>query len=109
VLAAGTREEAEHLAGPSRIMALSLRTGRLGPMISPAAAAEQPLTDLDRSLLDQLPGTQYAGTAEDVVAGLDALVARTGANELILAGAVYDPATRQDSLARVAKAWGLAN
>ena len=108
-IAAGTREEAQFLAGPSRIMALSLRTGRLGPMVSPESAAEHDLSDLDRSLLDQLPGTQYAGTAEDVVADLDALVERTGASELILAGAVYDPATRQDSLARIAKAWGLAN
>jgi luciferase family oxidoreductase group 1 len=109
VLAADTREEAQFLAGPSRIIALSLRTGRLGPIISPESAASHELSDLDRGLLDQLPGTQYAGTADDVVAGLDALVERTGADELILAGAAYDPATRQDSLARIAKAWGLPN
>ena len=35
------------------------------------------------------------------------LVERTGADELMLAGTVYDPATRQDTLARIAKAWGL--
>ena len=44
-----------------------------------------------------------------MVADLDALVERTGADELILAGTVYDPATRQDTLARIAKAWGLLN
>jgi alkanesulfonate monooxygenase SsuD/methylene tetrahydromethanopterin reductase-like flavin-dependent oxidoreductase (luciferase family) len=65
------------------------------------------LAPLDRSLLDQLPGTQYAGTADEVVAGLDELVRRTGADELILAGTAYDPATRQDTLRRVAAAWGL--
>ncbi|GIF19497.1 luciferase family oxidoreductase group 1 [Actinoplanes tereljensis] len=107
VIAAETTEEARYLAGPSRIMALSLRTGRLGPIISPDEAATVELSDLDRAMLDSLPGTQYAGTAEEVVADLDQLVARTGANELILAGTVYDPATRQDSLARIAKAWGL--
>jgi luciferase family oxidoreductase group 1 len=105
VVAAGTTEEAQFLAGPSRIMALSLRTGRLGPIVSPEAAAAVPLSDLDRSVLDQLPGTQYAGTADEVVAGLDALVERTGADELILAGTAYDVATRQDTLARIAKAW----
>ena len=105
VIAAETTEEAQYLAGPSRIMALSLRTGRLGPIVSPAAAAAVPLSDLDRSVLDQLPGTQYAGTADEVVAGLDALVERTGADELILAGTAYDVATRQDTLARIAKAW----
>jgi len=105
VIAAETAEEAQFQAGPSRIMALSLRTGRLGPIVSPETAATVELSDLDRSVLNQLPGTQYAGTAEDVVAGLDALVERTGADELILAGTVFDPATRQDTLARIAKAW----
>ena len=107
VIAAETTEEALYLAGPSRIMALSLRTGRLGPIVSPETAAQAELTDLERGLLDSLPGTQYAGTADEVVDGLDALVERTGADELILAGTVYDPATRQDTLARVAKAWGV--
>jgi luciferase family oxidoreductase group 1 len=105
VIAAETTEEAQFLAGPSRIMALSLRTGRLGPIVSPEAAAAVHLSDLDRSVLDQLPGTQFAGTADEVVAGLDALVERTGADELILAGTAYDAATRQDTLARIAKAW----
>ncbi|MFI6076036.1 LLM class flavin-dependent oxidoreductase [Actinoplanes sp. NPDC051343] len=107
VIAAETTEEALYLAGPSRIMALSLRTGKLGPIVSPAQAAAVELSDLDRSLLDSLPGTQFAGTADEVVAGLDGLVSRTGADELILAGTVYDPASRQDTLVRVAKAWGL--
>ena len=105
VIAAETTEEAEFLAGPSRIMALSLRTGRLGPIVSPETAATVELSDLDRSVLDQLPGTQYACTAEEVVAALDELAERTGADELMLAGTVYDPATRRDTLTRIAKAW----
>ena len=105
VIAAETADEAEFLAGPSRVMALSLRTGRLGPIVSPETAAGQPLSELDRSMLDQLPGTQYKGTGEEVVKGLDELVARTGADELILAGTTYDPASRQDTLTRVAQAW----
>jgi luciferase family oxidoreductase group 1 len=105
VIAAATAEEAKFLAGPSRMMALSLRTGRLGPIVSPETAVSVELSDLDRAVLDQLPGTQFAGTADDVVAGLDALVERTGADELILAGTVYDPETRGDSLARIAKVW----
>lgn len=106
-IAAETHERARYLAGPSRIMSLALRTGRLGPVVSPETAATAELSPLDRGLLDQLPGTQYAGTAEEVVAGLDALVERTGADELILAGTAYDPATRQETLRRVAAAWGL--
>jgi luciferase family oxidoreductase group 1 len=107
VIAAETTEEAQFLAGPSRIMALSLRTGRLGPIVSPAQAAAVELSDLDRAMLDSLPGTQFAGTGDEVAAALGELVARTGADELILAGTVFDPATRQDTLTRIAKAWGL--
>lgn len=107
VIAAATTEEAQFLAGPSRIMALSLRTGRLGPIVSPEKAATVELSDLDRGVLDSLPGTQFAGTAEEVAAGLDELAERTGADELILAGTVFDPVTRQETLARLAKVWGL--
>ncbi|GIE79040.1 FMN-linked alkanal monooxygenase [Actinoplanes philippinensis] len=105
VLAAETAEEAYRLAGPSRVMALSLRTGRLGPIVSPETAAQQQLSDTDRLALESLPGTQFTGTAEDVVAALEELADRTDADELMLAGAVHDPATRIDSLARIAKAW----
>jgi luciferase family oxidoreductase group 1 len=107
VIAARTAEQARFLAGPSKIMMLSLRTGRLAPILSPEAAASVELSALDRELANQLPGTQYVGTATEVVAGLDALVARTGADELLLTGTAYDPATRQDTLRRVAAAWGL--
>jgi len=109
VIAAETTEEAHFLAGPSRQMVLSLRTGRLRPIMSPeaAAAAETALSEVDRGLLESLPGTQYAGTADEVVAGLESLVKRTGADELMLAGTVYDPITRQETLTRIAKAWEL--
>jgi luciferase family oxidoreductase group 1 len=97
VIAAGTTEEAQFLAGPSRVMALSLRTGRLGPIVTPESAARSEPADV--------AGTQYVGTAADVVASLDELAERTGADELMLAGTVHDPATRQDTLRRIAAAW----
>jgi luciferase family oxidoreductase group 1 len=106
VIAAETAEEARYLAGPSRIMALGLRTGRLGPVVSPEEAAATQLSVAERVLFDTLPGTQFTGTADEVVADLERLVQRTGADEVMLAGTVYDPATRQDTLTRVAKAWG---
>ena len=61
VIAAETADQARYLAGPSRIMALGLRTGRLGPVVSPVEAAAAELSDLDRRLLDSLPGTQLVG------------------------------------------------
>jgi luciferase family oxidoreductase group 1 len=104
-IAAETTEEARFLAGPSKIMGLSLRTGRLGPIVSPETAAAMEFSDLEQSVLDQLPGTQYVGTGEEVAAGLSELAERTGAAELIIAGTAYDPATKIDTIQRVAKAW----
>jgi len=113
VLVAPTAGEARHLAGPSRVMALSLRTGRLGPVVSPDDAAAA-LAELERTatsqlgaLLAELPGTQVVGTVTDAVAALDALVARTGADELMITGTAYDVQTRIDTLERLAAGWGL--
>ena len=113
VLAAPTADEARHLAGPSRVMALSLRTGRLGPVVSPDDAAAT-LGELERTapptvveLLAGLPGTQVVGTAADAVAALEGLVDRTGADELMVTGTAYDVRTRIETLEQLAVAWGM--
>ena len=113
VIVAPTADEARHLAGPSRVMALSLRTGRLGPVVSPDDAAVA-LGELERTapaavaeLLAGLPGTQVVGTAPDAVAALAELVDRTGADELMITGTAYDVRTRIETLEHLAVAWGL--
>ena len=108
VVAAETERQARFRAGPSRMMSLSLRTGRLRPLPSPEQAEAYDASPAERALLATLPGTQHVGTGAQVVDGLDALVARTGADELLLAGVEHDPASRQETLTRVAEAWGLA-
>ncbi|BDZ42166.1 FMN-linked alkanal monooxygenase [Paraoerskovia sediminicola] len=106
VLAAETREAADYLAGPSRVMALTLRTGgRLGPIVTPEDAAERGFTAEERMLLEHLPGTQAAGTAEDVVAYLADLQSQTRADEIMVTGTAHSVETRIDTLERVAAAW----
>nr|GID83681.1 FMN-linked alkanal monooxygenase [Actinoplanes derwentensis] len=106
VIAAETTEQARFQAGPARVMMLNLRTGGFQPMISPEAAAAREFSDLDRQMIEALSGAQHVGTADEVVDALDALVEHTEADELLLAGMLYDPAVAQDSLARIAKTWG---
>ncbi|WP_082812579.1 LLM class flavin-dependent oxidoreductase [Cellulomonas timonensis] len=110
VIIADTEEEAAHLAGPSRVMALSLRTGRLGPVVSPEDAQEL-LAALDpqaaQDFFAQSPGTQVATTAERAVAELEALVSRTGADELLVTSTTHDVATRVRTLEALADGWGL--
>ena len=108
VLIADSDEEAQYLAGPSRVMALSLRTGRPGPITDPGTAAEV-LAGLAGGPLEQvlagLPGTQVATTTDRAVAELDELVQRTRADELLVTATTWDVRTRVDTLERLAEAW----
>ena len=109
VIIADTAAEAFHLAGPSRVMALSLRTARpLGPIVSPDEAARI-LADLDpdaaRDFFARMPGTQIATTAERAAAELDDLVRRSGADELLLTSTAFDVATRVHTLEALAELW----
>ncbi|QTE31310.1 LLM class flavin-dependent oxidoreductase [Pengzhenrongella sicca] len=108
VLIADSAAEAAHLAGPSRVMAISLRTGRLGPIVSPDDAegilAQLRGTAADE-LLASLPGTQIATTADRAVVELDKLVDETRADELLVTSTTYDVATRRTTLERLAAAW----
>ncbi|WP_448061675.1 LLM class flavin-dependent oxidoreductase [Cellulomonas hominis] len=111
VLVGDTEEEAYYLAGPSRVLALALRTGRpLAPIVSPADA-ERILGELDpqaaREFFAAVPGTQVATTADRAAAELRDLVATTGAQELVVTGTTFDVATRVRTLEALAGAWGL--
>ncbi len=90
VLTAPTADEADYLAGPSRVMALALRSGNLGPVVSPEEAASRPLTELDRMMLEQLPATKFVGTPDDVGHRLQALLDKTAVQELMITSTVYD-------------------
>ncbi|NHC46791.1 LLM class flavin-dependent oxidoreductase [Motilibacter sp. K478] len=104
-LAAPTAAEAERLALPGRLMLLQLRTGRPGPIATPEEAAAYPWTDAERDLLARWPSQPVVGTAEHVVDELDALVDRTGADELMLATSAHSAEDRARSLELIAQAW----
>lgn len=109
VLVADSDERAHYLAGPSRVMALSLRTRRpLAPIVTPEEA-ERVLAAVDPALAAQVfaqsPGTQIATTADRAVAQLRELARRTGADELLVTGTTYDVADRVATLEALAAAW----
>ncbi len=98
VITAGTDEQAQYLAGPSKVMALALRTNKLGPIVSPETAAAQEFSPLDEAMLSQLPATKFLGTPETVKPQLQALVERTGVQELMVTATTFDVQTRVDTL-----------
>jgi len=108
VIVADSDDEAQYLAGPSKVMSLSLRTGRLGPITDPETAAEV-LAQIEggplEQVLAQLPGTQVATTADRAAVQLQELVDRTRADELLVTATTHDVATRVETLERLVAAW----
>ena len=103
VIAAGTREEAEKLAAPSRLRKYGMRTGRFLPLCAPEEAISHP--EWERAAA--MPSNAINGTADEVVVGLSQLVEQTEANELFVYGATYGIEERIMSLELIAKRWGL--
>ncbi len=92
-LTAATDAEAQFLAGPARHRWLGMRQGRRDPLVSPAEAARLLGPEAHR-----LGGVNHVGTPEAVASAINALVARAGADEIMVAGAAHDVATRIDTL-----------
>jgi luciferase family oxidoreductase group 1 len=98
VLAADDAGQAEYLAGPARLAILGIRTGRRMPLMSPEAAARHPDLELARSM----PSNRIVGDAAHVATGLDELVERTAADEIIISTMTYGFAERARTLELIA-------
>ncbi|AJT40382.1 LLM class flavin-dependent oxidoreductase [Psychromicrobium lacuslunae] len=104
-LIAESQERAEFLAGPSRVQALALRTGMLGPIVTPEQAAERVFSEAELAAMKNLPAIKTVGTAETVIPELRALVAETGADELMVTGYTYEVEDRINTLEALARNW----
>jgi alkanesulfonate monooxygenase SsuD/methylene tetrahydromethanopterin reductase-like flavin-dependent oxidoreductase (luciferase family) len=101
VLTAATDEEAEWFAGPGQLLLYAIRTGRLRSVPTPDAAADDPA----RAEAASWPSNRIVGGPEDVVSRLDALVAATGADELMVSTVTHGLPERQTSLQLLAERW----
>jgi len=100
-IAAETNDHAKWLSGPARLRRYGLRTGRMGPMLSPEDAVEHP----DFAAASAMTVSSLVGTGEEVVAGMHDLVDRTSADEVMLYTSTYGLDDRITSLELVASAW----
>ena len=103
VIAAGTSEEAEKLAAPSRLRKYGMRTGRFLPLCPPDEALSHPEWERAASM----PNNAINGTADEVVTGLSELAEETEAKELFVYGPTYGIQERLLSLELIAKRWEL--
>jgi len=105
VLCAPTEDEARFLAGSNALNILQRNAGRMGPLPSPEEAAEYPYSEADRAAIRESMSSHIIGDVDTVVGGLAALVARTGANELMLSTRTHSYDARLRSFQLIASAW----
>ena len=98
VFAAATDAEAELLASSQQQSFVRLRTGQPGKLPPPIAGYRDTLPPMAQAMLDHLGQAAAVGSVATVRRKIADFVARTAADEIIVAGATYDPELRIRSL-----------
>ncbi len=104
VVGADTDAEARLLFTSLQQAFVNLRTGRAGPLPPPQEGFVEGLDEAARAMLRQALACSVVGSPETVAAGLEAFVARTEPDELIVTAQVFDHAARLKSFAITARA-----
>jgi luciferase family oxidoreductase group 1 len=94
VVAAPTDAQATFLFSSLQQAFVNLRTGHPGPLPPPVEGYAESLDPMARSILGQALSCAIVGSPETVRQGLDAFLARTGADELMVTAQVFDHAAR---------------
>ena len=94
VFAADTDEEAETLATSMQQAFVNLRTGRPTPLPPPIEGYRDSLPASSAMMLDQVLSCSAIGAPARVAEAIEAFVARTGADELMITSQIYDHQAR---------------
>lgn len=98
VICADSDDEAEFLASTLDQGFVALRSGSPGRMKPPARGYRESLPPDVRANLHRMDEARAVGSPETVRNRIGAFVERTRADEIVIAGATYDPAARRRSL-----------
>ena len=107
VVAASTDAEAKYLFSSLQQAFVNLRSGRPGRLPPPLADYESGLEPAARALLAQALSCAVVGAPQTVGRGIEAFLARTGADELMVTAQVFDHAARVRSFELLAAATNL--
>ncbi|GAA4762251.1 LLM class flavin-dependent oxidoreductase [Novosphingobium ginsenosidimutans] len=99
VLTAESDAEATLLASSLDQSFVALRTGNPGRLKPPIPGYRESLPPHTQAMLEHVRQASAVGAPATVRAAIGRFVERTGADEIIVAGATYDPAAREHSLA----------
>lgn len=97
IFAADSDAEAEFLSTSMLQSFVALRTGNPGKMPPPVEGYRESLPPQFQSMLEQIMQGSAVGSPETVKQGVDRFVERTGADELIISGSIFDQAAREKS------------
>ena len=104
VCAADTDEQARWLFSSHQQRTINNRIGRRGPLPPPVDDFESRLDPLGKTILAHALSCSVVGSPQTVQHGLQAFIAQTGADELIVASQVFDHRARLRSYEIVAQA-----
>ena len=108
VVAADTDEEARRLFTSIQRAFVNLRTGRAGPFPPPVDPATLESDPMVQHLAQDVFSRAVVGSPQTVRQGLEAFVARTGADEIMVTAQVFDHTARLRSFELTAQAWAAA-
>jgi luciferase family oxidoreductase group 1 len=106
VIAAESDAEAQLLASSLEQSFVALRSGNPGRLKPPVPGYRDSLDQGQRAMLDHIGQARAVGSPATVRAAIGSFVERTGADELIVAGATFDPEARRQSLRLTMEALG---
>ncbi|HEY2230179.1 MAG TPA: LLM class flavin-dependent oxidoreductase [Xanthobacteraceae bacterium] len=94
VCAADTDAEARRLFSSHQRSLIARRTGRRGPLLPPVEDFERRLDPIGKSILQQSLSCSVVGSPETVKRGLEAFIAHTRTDEIMVTGHIFDHAAR---------------
>ncbi|MGI9334256.1 MAG: LLM class flavin-dependent oxidoreductase [Gammaproteobacteria bacterium] len=105
VFAAQTQARAHYLRTSARKFTLALRRGRPGALPPPDDTFEENLSPAERAMLDEHGACSAVGSPDTVRAQMQAFVAETGVNELIITAMIHDHEARLRSVEIAMTEW----
>ncbi len=109
VIAAPTDEEARRLATTQQMSFVSIFRGQPGLAQPPIEDIEDYWSPIEKAQAGRMLARSIIGSPDTVARGIDALVAETAADELIIVSDVYDHSLRLRSFRMIAEATGLVS
>ena len=108
VIAASIDDEAQFLASSVQQSFVSLRTGHPIRLPPPLKGYLNQIGPMEHSILEQALSCSAIGAPESVAQALNAFIARTGADEVMITSQIFEHAARVRSYEIVAKIWQAA-